>query len=94
MTYVRPLALATFAIVAATIGATSAQAQVYPPGSYPRPPGYTGYDERRERCEELWHREHELRERLERTPWGPERERLEYRLHETYEHRERLGCGH
>ena len=57
------------------------------------PPPYPGYGEGRERCGELWHRQRELRERLEATPWGPERERLEYRLHEIHEERERLACG-
>ncbi len=60
-------------------------------------PGYgqapTGYDDRRERCKQLWHREGELRERLQSAPWGEERERLEYRLHETHDDRERLDCG-
>jgi len=62
-----------------------------PPGQgYGRPPGY---DSRRERCEELWHRRRELRDRLQYTPWGPERDRIEYRLRENHEERERLGCG-
>jgi hypothetical protein len=70
-----------------------------PPPGYGAPapgygrPGYGGYDERRERCEELWRRHRELRERLEVTPWGPDRERIEYRLRETREDRERLGCS-
>lgn len=69
------------------------------PGYQPGPPGYgpphgPGGDEHRARCEELWHRQRELRARLEATPWGPDRERLEYRLHEVHEARERAGCGH
>lgn len=70
----------------------------YPPPSYQ--PGYPGYGlppakpgEHRARCEELWHHEHEIRERLEATPLGdPDHERLEYRLHEVHEDRERSGC--
>jgi hypothetical protein len=61
------------------------------PGS--PPPGQYGYDGRRVRCEELWHRRDELRGSLQYTAWGPERERLEYRLRELHEERERLGCG-
>ena len=53
------------------------------------------YDDRRARCEELWHRQGELRDRLQYMPPGdPDRERIEYRLHETHEDRERLGCEH
>lgn len=72
----------------------------YPPPNYQ--PGYPGYgpppanageDEHRTRCEELWHHEHEIRERLEATPLGdPDHERLEHRLHEVHEDRERSGC--
>jgi hypothetical protein len=73
-----------------------------PPQGYGAPPvpapgyapqGPSGYDERRARCEELGHRQHELRERLEATPYGPEREHLEDRLHDVHHDRERLGCG-
>jgi hypothetical protein len=63
-----------------------------PPGPGYQPPGYSGPEDIRARCEELWHREHELRERLEYTPWGPDRDELEYRLQETHERRERFGC--
>jgi hypothetical protein len=69
------------------------QAPGYPPPSgygQPPAPGYAGPDAR---CEELWHREQELRERLHYTPWGPDRDELEYRLHNTHERRERLGCA-
>ena len=59
---------------------------------YPPPGGY-GYDEHRAHCEELWHREHELRDRLQYLPYGPDREHVEYELHETHERRERFGCG-
>jgi hypothetical protein len=62
-----------------------------PPPGY-APPGYGGYDEHRARCEEIRHREEELRQRLQYTPWGPDRERLEGRLRETHEDGERLGC--
>jgi hypothetical protein len=73
-----------------------------PPPGYAAPPqpGYSapgngGYDDRRVRCEELGHREGELRDRLQyMTPGDPEREHIEYRLHETHEDRERLGCEH
>jgi hypothetical protein len=61
-----------------------------PPAPGYAPPGYAGSDTR---CEELWHREQELRERLNYAPWGPDRDQLEYRLHDTHERRERLGCG-
>jgi hypothetical protein len=59
-------------------------------------PGYPppGADEHRVHCEELWHREQDLRDRLQTTPWGPEHEDLDRRLHETHDDRERLGCGH
>ena len=61
------------------------------PGN-PPPPGYGTNDEHRARCEELWHREQDLRDRLQSAPWGPEREHIEDRVHETHEDRERLGC--
>jgi len=69
-----------------------------PPGSgyapgYGSGPGYYGGDERRARCEELRHREHELRDRIAYAPYGEDRERLEYRLREVHEDRERAGCG-
>jgi hypothetical protein len=62
----------------------------------PQVPGGPGYGserrdegredrERRERCAGLENREHELRERLERTGYSEERERLEYQLRETHE---------
>jgi hypothetical protein len=65
-------------------------------GAPPPGPGYPspGADEHRVRCEELWHREQELRDRLQTTPWGPEHEDMEHRLHETHDDRERLGCEH
>jgi len=70
-----------------------------PPQGYGQPPlpgpGYvppSGYDDRRARCEELWRRQNELRDRLQYTPFGPDREHLEYRLHEIHEDRERLAC--
>jgi hypothetical protein len=59
-----------------------------PAPGYPQP-GYAGPDAR---CEELGHREYELREHLQYAPWGPERGQLEYRLRETHEQRERFGC--
>jgi len=66
-----------------------------PPGPGYSPPGTGGYDDRRARCEELGHRQGELRDRLQYMPPGdPDRERIEYRLHETHEDRERLGCEH
>ena len=64
-----------------------------PPAQGYGPPGYPGYDDRRARCEELWHREHELRDRLQYMPWGPDRAEVEHGLRETHEDRERLGCG-
>lgn len=60
---------------------------------YGPPPGYSGYGDRRARCEELWNRRQELRDRLQYTQWGPDRDRLEYRLRENRDDRERLGCG-
>ena len=75
--------------------------QPAPPNYGQRPgPGYGAppeplrprYESRRERCEKLWHRRRELRDRLEYTPWGRQRDRLEYRLRENHEERERLGC--
>ena len=64
-----------------------------PGPGYGPPPAYSGRDDRRTRCDELWHRRQELRDRLQYTPWGPEHDRLEYRLRENRDDRERLGCG-
>ena len=52
------------------------------------------YDrERREHCEHLGEREHELRDRLAYAPpYSEERERLEYRLREV--HYDREQCWH
>lgn len=68
----------------------------YPPPApgYAPPPGSGGYDDRQARCEQLWHRAQELRDRLQYATFGEEHDRLEDRLHETHEDRERLGCGH
>jgi hypothetical protein len=63
-----------------------------PPAPGYGPPGYSGYDEHRAHCEELWHREQRLRERLQDLPWGPERADVEHRLHDVHEDRDRLGC--
>ena len=60
---------------------------------YPPPGGGYGYDEHRAHCQELWHHERELRDRLQYMPWGPDREHVEYELHETHERRERWGCA-
>jgi hypothetical protein len=57
-----------------------------------RNPGYSGYDERRGRCEEIRHRERELRERLDVAPWE-DRRRIEFRLRELNDDREHSGCG-
>ena len=77
-------------------GPPPAQGYAPPPPNYGAGPGYAGpgyggRDEARERCEDLWRRRNELRDRVQYT-FGPERERLEYRLHEIHEERERLGC--
>lgn len=79
-------------------GQQPAPIQTPPPppgyGGYGAPPnpGYGGYEEHHAHCDELWHREAELRDRLQYTPFGPDRERLEDHLHEVHEDRERAGC--
>lgn len=80
-----------------------AQAQIAVPGvgqvtigqPPPPPPGYgepppPGYGRRAEHCERLRHREHELREQVAYTPYGPERAGLEHRLREIHEAED--GC--
>jgi len=51
--------------------------------------GYHGGDdrERREHCERLADREHEIRDRMA-TAYGEDRERLEHRIREVHEERE------
>ena len=69
-----------------------------PPSGYGQAPpsGYGQGDrndhERREHCERLRDREHEIRQRLEHTAYGEDRERMEYRLREIHEQREQ--CWH
>jgi hypothetical protein len=81
-----------------------AQAQIAVPGvgqvtvgQPPPPPGYgqappPGYSRQAEHCEHLRHREHELREQVAYTPYGPQRARLEHRLREIHEAQDR--CWH
>jgi hypothetical protein len=59
-----------------------------PPGYGPPPPRYGGEQAYWERCERLRHAEHELRDRLAYTPYGPERERLQFRLGQVHTERE------
>jgi len=69
-----------------------------PPQPGYSPPGYGGPpqsgEDRRARCDELGHREGELRDRLQYAPPGPDRERIEERLRDTRDDRERIGCEH
>ncbi len=53
--------------------------------------GNGGYEDRRARCDELWRRQADLRDRIPYTG-GPERDRLESRMHDIREERDRLGC--
>jgi hypothetical protein len=62
----------------------------YPAPGYGPPPRYGEEQAYRERCERLRHEEHEIRDRLADTPYGPEREQLQYRLGQI--HAERGQC--
>jgi hypothetical protein len=83
-------------VLAAALPQAASHAQPYqgPSITIPLPgvgPGPERRDEgredrdRREHCAGLENREHELRDRMERVGYSPERERLEYQLRETHE---------
>jgi hypothetical protein len=81
-----PLALAQAQIGVPGFG----QVTIGQPPPPPPPPGYgqAPPSDYAEHCEYLRHREHELREQVAYTPYGPERARLEHRLQEVQEERD------